>query len=210
MALVQKTCGPSRFRFRRLLRFPGANIHLDREPCTDYERRVDTHALKLVTSSLMTAVVILVSVSFALVGPLYAFVAYGEYSIPSGTIMPFVDAATGRGVLINLFVQSITTVGAVVALICSEIAACVLNNTYMVMADLICFNLDKFSDGLRQGHFSLRNAQELLNIFLQLQDLETYVSEVNNIYYWKLFTQPLMTTGCVALAVFAQLQVSFR
>lgn len=123
--------------------------------------------------------------------------------------MPFVDATTGRGILINIFVQSIPTAGAVVAMISIEVVSCIIENTCVMMTDMICFNLDKFSDGLRQGCFALRNIQELRNIFLQLQDLEAYVGAINDVYYWKLFIQPIMTTGCVALAIFAQMQVSF-
>lgn len=75
------------------------------------------------------------------------------------------------------------------------------------MANIVCLNIRKFSDHMRQGTFSYENKVEFRNILVQLQDLEAYIRELNDIFYWKFFLQPILTTGCVSLAIFAQLVV---
>lgn len=145
---------------------------------------------------------------FVIAGSVYAYVVHGEYSIPSGAFVPFVNPNTGRGFIANILIQCGSTMTALVGMVAIEMGSSIIINTYSVMSDMICFNMRKFSDGLRQGTFTYQNKMELRNIFVQLQDLEAYLDEVNDIYYWKFLVQPSLTTGCVALGIFAQFHVS--
>lgn len=147
------------------------------------------------------------SLSLSLIGPIYVLVFYGEYAIPTGHVMPFVEADTLRGYIINMIAQMFVGACALISVLTIEIAGCVINNTYKTMANIVCYNMRKFSDHLRHGTFSYANEVEFRNILVQLQDLEAYIRELNKLFYWKFFLQPILTTGCVSLAIFAQLMV---
>lgn len=181
---------------------------MDHHPLTDYERKVDEHAMKMLTRSMLITAFSMWSLSFVITGSIYAYVVHGTYSIPSGSIIPFVDPNTGQGYAINIAVQSVMTLSGVVALVIQEIVSCVINNTFGVMSDMIAFNCRKFSNGLRQGTFTNENGLELRHIFLQLLDMEQFIGEINDLLYWRYFLQPVLTTGCVALGIFSQLNVS--
>lgn len=208
MALYYRAVGPDRFRYREIILFSGKHIYLDRKPFTEYERKVDENAGKVITDSLLTTVFVIFSFFLVIIGPAYVFVVHGEYVVPTGVILPFVDPNTGRGYAINIIIQFGTAIAALLGLVSIEGMSSMINNAYTVMADILCFNMRKFSDDLGHGTFSNENRAELRNIFVQLQDLEVYLDELNQIYYWKFFLQPMLTTICVALAIFAQLHVS--
>lgn len=40
-------------------------------------------------------------------------------------------------------------------------------------------------------------------------DFESYLREMNDIYYWKFLLQPILTTGCVSLALFSQFSTTY-
>lgn len=182
---------------------------MDRKPSTEYERKLDQHAMKLIKISISTTIFVGFSFSLILIGPIYVFVAHGEYGNPTGVIMPYVNPDTGRGFAVNLTIQFGVAAFASIGLISTEILSCMINNTYTVMTDMLCFNMRGFSDGLHPVTFSDQSKIAMRNIFVQLQDLEAYLNAVNGIYYWKFFLQPPLTTGCVALGIFSQMIVSY-
>lgn len=208
-SLYWKSIGPARYRYREIIQFAGNNIFMDRKPSTEYEQKLDAHAMKLIKISISTTIFVAFSFSLILIGPIYVFVSNGEYANPTGVIMPFVNPDSGRGFAINLSIQFAVASIASVGLISTEILSCMINNTYAVMTDMVCFNMSEFSDGLLQPAFSEQSKMALRNIIVQLQDLEAYLNAVKRIYYWKFFLQPPLTTGCVALGIFSQMIVSY-
>lgn len=88
---------------------------------------------------------------------------------------------------LNIAIQAVVSVVAFIGVIAIENVSCLNNNTYTVMTDMVCFNMRKFSRGLRPERFTYENKMELRNIFVQLQDLEAYLNELNDHYYWKFF-----------------------
>lgn len=207
--IYTQVIGWNRYRIRSIALFSAGRIFVDRVPSTDYERKLDDHAVKLTYQLIVTVILVTTSFSFALIGPIYAYIVDGTHALPTGVILPFVDPETGRGFAINLTIQLAVSSFGLVAIICLEILTCIINLTYCTMADMVCFNMRKFSDGLRQGTFSYQNKLELRNVFVQLQDLEAFLEEWNDLYYWRFFVQPAMTTLCVSLAIFAQMVVRY-
>lgn len=207
MCLYTKAVNHSRFQFRSIATFAGKFIYLDRLPSTEYERKVDEHAMKLIKHTIVTLIFIGLSFVLVIVGPVYVLIVHGEYAIPTGVIVPFVQPDDLHGFIINILVQTSVSVVGLVAIFSIEIASCMINNTYTVMTESICFNLRKFDENLRQGMFSYEQKMELRNLLVQLQDLESYFKGINDIFYWRLLTQPILTTACVSLAIFAQLTV---
>lgn len=183
---------------------------MDRAPSTALERRIDAHATALIIESIFTVLFVAFSLSLSIAGPIYAYVFKGIYATPTGVIIPGVDPETPRGFAVNVAVQFTCTFVGCIGMICVEMVACVINNTYTVMADVVCYHLRKLSDNLLPGTFSYQNKAEIRNVFMQLQDVESYLKKFYNIYYWKLFTQPILTTGCVSLGIFSQMMVSIR
>lgn len=85
---------------------------------------------------------------------------------------------------------------------------CCMINSFTAMADLVCLNMRTFSDGLSSGQFTLQQKSELRDIIVRLQDLEHYIKELTDIYYWRTLTLPLLTTWSVSLGMFAQMMVN--
>lgn len=207
MLVYFRGVGPDRYRYRAIILFAGRSIFKDCRPSTDYERKLDEHAMKMITHPILTTLILTASVGLIMVGQAYAYIVDGVYALPTGLIVPFVDPNTDRGFAINLIVQSATAFTVSLSIIATEAIACIINNTFIVMADMVCFNMRKFSDNLRQKSFTHQNKMELRNIFVQLQDMEAYLEELNRVYYWKFFLQPILTTGCVSLGIFSQIVV---
>lgn len=180
---------------------------MNRPASTEYETRVDEHAVRLIAVSTITTLAISLSLGLMVIGPMYAFLIHGEYATATGVILPFIDPDSVKGYACNVAIQLITALAGLVGLIATEMASSIVNNTYTMLADLVCFNMVTFSDGLNVRAFEFRHKMELRNIFVQLQDLEVYLDEVNDIYYWKFFLQPILTTGCVALGILAEMLV---
>lgn len=198
-----------RYRFREVLLFAGQHIYKNRIPCNDFERMLDEYATNLLPFTVLTTIFVLLSFTFILFGPVYVFFARNEYAVPTGVILPFLDASSGQGFLMNILLQGAVMLTASTGFVCIENMFCVIGNTYSVMTEIICFNMREFSGGLRAKSFSYQQKMQLRNVFVQLQDLEGYFIEVNDLYYWKFFLQPITTTVCVAIAVFSQKFVSY-
>lgn len=207
MVLYYKAVGPSRFKFRALVMFAGRNIYTNRSLSDEYGKVADKNASSLIKATICILIVVIVSFSLILVGPIYAFVIRGEYNTATGGILPFTTLETSNGFIINLIFQSAMGAAAFAANIGIEIINCMIINTCVVMADLACCSMRKFSAGLVVGTFTDRNKAELRDILVRLQDFEIYIRKFNDLYYWKLFLQPILTTACVSLAILAQLKV---
>lgn len=120
----------ARFRYREIVLFAGKNIYTDRTPSTEYERKANAQAWKLMTLSIFANVCVLISYSLIIVGPTYEFVFRGVYALPTGVIVPFVDPDTGRGFATNLGIQLGSAVVAYIGIIAIEILSCMIINTF--------------------------------------------------------------------------------
>lgn len=208
-AVYYRTIGPSRFEFRSLLQFSLRKIYGNRSPTDEYGRIVNRNASRLIKDTIVTVLVVSISFSLILIGPAYAFIVRGEYSTPGGGILPLTDLETANGFLINMIGQGLMGLVAFAGNIGIEISNCLIINTCTAMSDSACCSMRKFSSGLVAGIFSVQNKAELRDIFVRLQDLENYIRQFNDLYYWKFFLHPLLTTPCVSLAIFGQLVVCF-
>lgn len=198
-----------RKRYQAVVLFAGANIYKNRRPATKYEEKCDEHATRLMIEVIIVVALVIVAFNLIFLGLIYVYVFKGVYVTPTGAILPFVDPMSIRGYIINQFIQFATAIEAVPYCLALEVLACMLNNTYVAMADLTCFNMQTFSVGLRgSGHFTEQQKREFRNVIVKLQDLEAYLAELNSIYYWKFFLQPILTTICVSIGIFAQMTVS--
>lgn len=115
-------------------------MYINQIPSTEYQRKLDLHAGKLIGHSIIATLIISGSFTLCIVGPIYAFVVHGDYVTPTGVILPFIDFNTGRGFAINILVQMSVTLVSLLGMITIEIGSC------SAMAGMMCFNVRKFSD----------------------------------------------------------------
>lgn len=200
--------GPKRYRIKRLILFAGLFLYKDRIPSTEYEKRVEKHSKSFFKSTIFEITFVLTSFTFIIVGPIYVFIFKGEYVIPTGVILPFIDPDSPRGFLLNVGIQMSVIFVGVLAITGIEGTTCMIVNNFEAMADLTCFSMKQFSERLRHGKFDYADKMEFRDILVRLQDLEAYFAELKELYYWRFFLQPMITTGCVSLAIFAQYTVN--
>lgn len=182
-------------------------IYPDHSPKNGYEEITAKNASLLIAMTAATTALIILSFTFILIGPIYAYASDGTQSSLLGGMLPFTDLETTQGFIINSIIQSFWGLGALFGSISIEILSCLINNTYTVAADLICYLMRKFSTRLVAGTFTADHKAELRDIFVRLQDFEKFIAELNDLYYWKFFVQPPLITFCVSLGIFAQLEV---
>lgn len=199
--------GPNRYRYSALALFAAKNIYKDSTPTNAYERKCDLLATKLLVHAVVAVIVDLISYGLVIVGPAYVFITEGRFVMPTGVIVPFMDPDSRLGFVINLSIQFLSAFTALIGTMGLQITNCLIVNSFTTMTDLVCLNMKTFSDGLRARHFTYQQKKELRNIIVQLQDLEGYISELNDLLYWRTFTLPILTTFGVSLAIFSQMIV---
>lgn len=187
--------------------FAGRKIYVNRTPSNEYEKVIDQNASQLMKVTFSVVLVVLLSFSLIGIGPIYKFIFHGEYNSMTGGLLPFTTLDTLNGFLINtLFQFALGGVG-IAGNVGVEIVNCMVINTCTTLADLLCNSMKKFSAGLVADTFTVQNKSELRDIFIRLNDLEDYIREFNEVYYWKFFLQPIRTVACVSLAILAQFEV---
>lgn len=200
--------GPTKYRLRAIALFAGTHIYKDRTPTTEYERKCDQLATELLVHVILSVMLDLVSYFFIVIGPAYVFIASNKVVVPAGVIVPFMDPSSPISLIVNFALQFTSAFIGFVDTIGLEITNCFVMNSYRAMADLVCLNMRTFSDGLQPGRFTFRQKMELRNIIVQLNDLEAYLNDLNDLYYWRTLSLPVMATWCVALGIFTQMNVS--
>lgn len=202
----------NKYRNRAIALFAGENIYENRQPSTGYDWKCDQLATELFFRTFLSTMLTLLSHLLIIVGPIYVFIFKGEYATPSGIslIMPFMDPNSRISFFINMSIQFAAGAVSFIDTVGLEAVNCFIVNSFTTMADLVCFNMRTFSDALHSGHFSLHQKIELRRIIVQLQDLEDYINELNDLFYWRTLTLPILSTWCASLGIFSQMIVSCR
>lgn len=206
--VVYQSIGPTKYRYREIALFAGKSIYENRPPANEYERKCDQLATKLYVHVILSTILVLFSYILVLIGPAYDFIVKREYVSPTGVIMPFMDPDSRLSLSINLLIQSVTAVICLINTVGLEAVNCFIVNSFTAMNELVCFNMRAFSGALQPRQFTLHQKTELRRIIMQLRDLEDYISEMNNLFYWRTLTHPIMSTWCVSLGIFSQKMVS--
>lgn len=55
--------------------------------------------------------------------------------------------------------------------------------------------------------FTKQNQAEYRDVLIRLQDIEKYIAILNDIYFWKFLSQPILAVFCISLAIYGQLEV---
>lgn len=194
--------GPNRWRYKSIFTFIPDRIAIDRKPTDEYEIQQLIYIRKIPKKLILIVTCLLVSYMVVVIGPTYALIVKGEYHIPNGIVLPFTDPKVLKGYLINIAVQnSLVVIGT-----CGTFGLEILNTLFLSTLELTfiltVIEMRNLSANVEVRGFQIEH--RLRDIFVRLQDIENYISEYKLYSYWRCFTQPMLTTLCVSLAILGQ------
>lgn len=200
--------GTRRFRFNTALLHLGRYVFKNVRPRNGYEQVALHRARKLAMHTLVAAVT--VGTIFIIVGimPIFQWAVYGKYFSASGIIIPFTDPESFNGKLFNSIYQAAVILTAFYAMITIECNGLMMNHTHETMADLVVHQMNELSKSLEKRKFDSKHESTLFDIYERLEDIARYIAEYRDLYGVKFFVQPMISSGCIALAAFVQYKVN--
>lgn len=180
------------------------NMAIDRKPNDIYERKQLDFMREIPKTILKMMLLIFLSYSAVIIGPFYAFYYKNEHHIPSGLVLPFTNPDLFEDYIINLSLQSMFALLAMFGTFGIEIMNILVYCTLRFMAKLIIVEMKILSNEMEKNGFQLKHSLHLKNLFIRLQDIDSYLKEYNSYSYWRCFFQPALTTICVSLAIIGQ------
>lgn len=200
----------NRFRFRKILLFATDSIYPDENGDTRFDRICDHYGRKSINMTILFTAFILLSTGQAMIGPIMKFFQTGELVTFLALKLPYIDENLVWGLHLNIAIQSTITFFGTVGGLAIEMCSCTLNNTIMLCSDIISFQCDELSENMKNPKSScVRNFAYLRNIMIQIKDYDQYVLEMSEIYYWRLFSAPILIVYSVSISIFCQYVVSF-
>lgn len=194
-----------RFRLRSVIVFGAHNIFIDREPQNEYEQLQLELGRLLCRNVLLSLAAVIFSYSILLTGPIFGYFYYHVYAIPTGTILPLIDPDTFNGFMANVFVQGVAGVIGMLGITGIETLIGVASGTMVTMSKLTIFRIRKFSKNIEKGN---GNHLEFLNILYMTEDIMSYSSALNSIFFWRALFQPTFTTLCASVCILCHYAVS--
>lgn len=200
----------NRFRFRKILLFATDSIYKDKKDDTKLNRLCDYYGRKSIKMAILFTAFILLSTGQAMIGPMLHLHQTGELVTFLALKLPYIDGDLVWGLHLNIAIQSTITFFGTVGGLAIEMCSCTLNNTIMLCSEIISFQCDELSENMKNlKTSSIRNFAHLRNIMIQISDYDQYVLEMSEIYYWRLFSAPVLIVYSVAISIFCQYVVGF-
>lgn len=152
---------------------------------------------------------IMVSTLQAAMGPAIALHKTGEMVTLLATKLPFISDDSVWGFQLNLIIQNGITVFGTVGNLAIELSSCIINNTILMCSELVVFNCENLSTAINQKKpNTLANLKLYREIIIEIQDLDRFILEMHELYYWRLFAAPILITYSVSMSIFCQYAVS--
>lgn len=199
----------NRFTLRSLIFFASKHFFSDRLPGNDYEREHLRLAKYMFRRALFCIFYVWATFSLVMVGPIYAYIAKGSRSFPTGVILPFIDVESENGFALNAVSQGGIGLVAGAGMIGVEIFFSIADCTLSAMAELTVFHLKAFSGRIERQPEALL-MHEFRKILIMLDDIKSYIDILNDIFYWKFLVQPTSANLSVAIGIFSQYTVNVR
>lgn len=205
MILYFECINSNRYRFRKIFLFATETIYKDKKVETKFDRLCDNYGMKSINTVFCFVALIVLSTGQAMIGPLIRFFQTGELTTFLAVKLPFIDDDLVWGLHFNIAVQITITLFGTIGGLTIEMASCIVNNTIMLCSEVISFECDELSENIRKVKTSSnRNFAHLRNIMVQIQDFDRYVVEMSKIYYWRLFSAPVLIVYSVSISIFCQ------
>lgn len=163
-------------QWRSLAFFAGDKIYTDisEQSNMDYIRVCNESTIKLLKSTSITLLIVVVSMNIYVGFPITASMFSDELQLPIPVFLPFTDYSTHYGLILNLinnvYVGGIGLAGNVGV----EIITSMLKNTVWVCTYVLCHSIRELSillESPQDGH-TKAIASQFRNILLQIQDLD--------------------------------------
>lgn len=196
-------------RFQALVLFAGESIYKDHYETKKHREIDDKSARHLMSSSIKVLVVVSTGLFCFLTFPTYAYFIMDQRPMPVPVLLPFVDEKTSSGYYINIAHQLVFGVIGSSAVIAIELMNCMLKNNIYAAKESIVYSLDVLGAMLRTNTtFSLQMKMELRNVLVKVQDLDRFLIELRDLYFWKFFLQPMLLAYAVSASLLCYYVVS--
>lgn len=193
----------SRRRFQNLVLFAGECIYMDNYETKKHHEISDKSAKHLMSTSIKVLVITFLGVICYLGFPTYAYFFLNQLPMPVPILLPFIDETTNSGYYINIVNQVVIVVIGTTSFIAIELMNCMMKNNIHASKESIIYSLNVLTVMLNQNStFSIDKNMEFRNMLIKLQDLDRFLIELCEVYYWKFFLQPMVLTYAVSASFF--------
>lgn len=199
--------------YQSLAFFAGDRIytHVGQDSNPNYINVCNESATKLLKSTLTIFGIVAASMIILLIFPVYAYVFKHDIQLPIPVVLPFTDLESKNGIFLNLANQVFISLIGGTGNLGIEVITCIMKNNVWASTVAIGHAIDEISHCVESpDKDETRRSIDLKfrNILVQVQDLDRFILQLSDLYYWKFFLQPIMLTLSVSLAVFFYMYVS--
>lgn len=173
MTLYVKCLSSDRYRLKMLFRFSGDHIYKDVKDGSPFTELCEESIEKMRKSYIILVIVIFISISAVIIGPMEAYLHHGIKTTPFGTKTPFFEEDSDVGFTVDIIYQSCLMPFGIISTICIELCQCLTYNTIELCADRINLNTEHISNDLESGKkFDIKQRAHLRNVLIQIQDFD--------------------------------------
>lgn len=179
--------------------FGSNHIFVHHVSSNDYEKMQSKLTKLLYRKTIFNLIIVMASFSLMIIGPTYGYFFKNQYIIPTGAILPFIDINTTNGFLINCLAQGVMALMMILTIAGIELFINIICGTFLSMNELTVYHMRNFTINIRKksgNHF-----YEFRNILFMTEDIIRYTEFVNEIYYWRIFSQPTLIKICSSFAI---------
>lgn len=230
-----KAIGPQQLKLYTLEMFAGEYFYKSHSESMQYKTLHVKHIDKLFKNLLIVLPMILLSHGICVAAPLYAILFQHIRTTPAGIHLPYFEKDSNLEYTLNMILQTIMAFYLITGDLAIEMASCAINNSIVLIPDLIQYNLNEFQAELKTNGIHIKSIAQLRNVFLQIQDFNwfvkpqtlfvlliyfngfefgfffclfcSYILEVIDIFYDKLSICPIIWSFSIILSIFAEIVV---
>lgn len=209
--LYFETLNSNRYNYRRILFFATDYIYPDKKGNSKFDELCDQYGRKSIKMTILFVNFILLSTGQAMIGPMLEFMKTGHLITFLAIKLPFIDEDNVLGFHLNLMIQTTITTFGTIGGLAIEMTSCIINNTIMLCSEIISLDCTELANKLEHGHWPAANIYaEFRNVYAKYQDLDRYILNMSDLYYWRMFSAPFLIAYSVSISIFCQYIVSYR
>lgn len=148
----------------------GQLIYQNEKKSIKYKIICIKHIDKLFKSIVVDVPIMFAAQSIVFNEPLYVQNTDNSPNTPFAVNLPFFIKDSRSEYAVNMIIQSIWGVYAVIGLSSVEIGECLMYNTIAAIPDVFRYSLLEFQDEFKVNGVTLRSVARLRNTFIQIQD----------------------------------------
>lgn len=182
---------------------------MDKKDNSKLNQLCEAYGTKSIKMTILFINFILISTAQAMTGSMIEFMNTGQLVSFLALKLPFIDEDVVWGFHLNLAMQMTITAFGTVGNLAIETTSCIINNTILLCSEIISFDCRELTDQIENGNSTqIKILAGLRNVFIKFQDLDRFILEMSNLYYWRMLSAPVLITYSVSMSVFCQYAVS--